>query len=197
MFSGIVEEVGIVKSGRPNSLTVQAHRALEGVHMGDSISIGGACLTVMALQEGAFSVDLSPETLSRTNLGDLQAGNRVNLERAIALGQRLGGHLVQGHVDATGEVLSVEPQEGNCLLIRISAPPSVMHYVVENGFVSMEGVSLTVVKRDASSFSVSVIPYTLQNTVMGKRKVGDLVNLEVDILSKYVERLHKPIDTAR
>ena len=189
MFSGIVEGIGTVESRRPNALTIGAQGILEGVRLGDSISVNGVCLTIVSLSGQNFSVDLSPETLSRTNLAHTIEGDKVDLERAIAMGQRIGGHLVQGHVDSVGVVASLERQEAKSTLIRIEAPPEVMAYVVPKGFIAVDGISLTVVDRDASSFSVAVIPYTNQNTVLGQREPGNKVNLEVDILAKYVERL--------
>jgi riboflavin synthase len=189
MFSGIVEEIGTVESKYSNSLTIAVQGILEGVQLGESISVNGACLTVVSLSDQSFRVDLSPETLSRTNLDHTKKGDKVNLERAIAMGQRIGGHLVQGHVDSVGVVVSLERQEAESTLIRIGAPPEVTAYVVPKGFIAVDGISLTVVDRDASSFSVAVIPYTNQNTVLGQREPGDKVNLEVDILAKYVERI--------
>ncbi len=195
MFTGIVEEVGRVESmehpGQPagvKRLSINATRTLEGLKLGDSIAVNGACLTVTNLDGGCFSVELAPETLRRTNLGSLQPGWGVNLERSLAVGDRLGGHIVQGHVDARGRVSSLVP-EGDCVIMRFRAPRRLMPYIVEKGFVAIDGISLTVVKRGASSFTVSVIPYTLENTALKGRSVGEAVNLEVDILAKYVESL--------
>lgn len=169
-------------------LEIGASTVLEGLRQGDSIAVNGACLTVTRLYTGGFAVDLSPETLRRTNLGALAPGAPVNLERPLVYGGRVGGHLVQGHVDAVGEILSVAP-EGNSHLFTISAPQALMRYIVEKGFIAVDGISLTVVGVQGSTFSVSIIPYTFQHTVLGYRKVGDAVNLEVDILAKYLERL--------
>ena len=195
MFTGIVEEVGRVESmehpGQPagvKRLSINATRTLEGLKLGDSIAVNGACLTVTNLDGGCFRVELAPETLRRTNLGSLQPGWGVNLERSLAVGDRLGGHIVQGHVDARGRVSSLVP-EGDCVIMRFRAPRRLMPYIVEKGFVAIDGISLTVVKRGASSFTVSVIPYTLENTALKGRSVGEAVNLEVDILAKYVESL--------
>ena len=190
MFTGIVEEVGHVKSleTAPGRLSIVARRVLSDLKMGDSIAVNGACLTVVALDGDSFGVDLAPETLRRTNLGSLVPGGGVDLERPLAASDRLGGHIVQGHVDASGKVASAKP-EGDCVLMGFRAPKKLMHYIVEKGFVAVDGISLTVVKKRASSFTVSVIPYTLQNTVLKERRVGDSVNLEVDILAKYVETL--------
>jgi riboflavin synthase len=188
VFTGIVEEVGRVAGLRDYRLSVQAGRVLEGTRLGDSIAVDGACLTVVDFSEGEFSVDLAPETLRRTGFGRLQAGDRVNLERPLAVSDRLGGHIVQGHVDAVGRITSLRP-EADCVIIRVSSPKRLMPYIVEKGFVAVDGISLTVVKRGASSFTVSVIPYTLENTNLKGKTAGDRVNLEVDIVAKYVESL--------
>ena len=190
MFTGIVEEVGTVKSIGSGKLAVAASVVLEGARLGDSIAVNGTCLTVTALDAGSFSVDVMPETLKRTNLGQLRPGSRVNLERALLVGGRVGGHLVQGHVDATGKVLSLVP-EGGAVIARFAAAPEVLRYVVEKGFIAVDGVSLTIIGYDRSSFSTSLVGYTLDNTVFAGRKVGDQVNLEVDIMAKYVEKLRE------
>ncbi|MBM3943708.1 MAG: riboflavin synthase [SAR202 cluster bacterium] len=188
MFTGIVEEMGRVSRLEGNRLTVAARTALEGVKLGDSIAINGACLTVVTLTGGEFSVDLAPETLRRTSLGELEAGDGVNLERAVAVGDRLGGHIVQGHVDGYGRVTSWRP-EGDCFILRITCPKRLMPYIVEKGFVAVDGISLTVVKKGPSSFTISVIPYTLSHTNLQYKAAGRRVNLETDILAKYVESL--------
>lgn len=188
MFTGIVEEVGRVARLASNSLTIHAHKVMDGSKLGDSIAVNGACLTVVTLNEGTFSVDLAPETLRRTSLGALMSMSPVNLERPLAVTDRLGGHIVQGHVDATGRITSRKP-EGDCVILRVSSPRRLMPYIVEKGFVAVDGISLTVVKKGASSFTLSVIPYTLENTNLKEKPVGDRVNLEVDILAKYVESL--------
>lgn len=190
MFTGIVEEVGAVKSISSGKLTVSASVVLEGTRLGDSIAVNGTCLTVSALESTSFSVDVMPETLKRTSLGQLRTGSSVNLERALMVGGRVGGHLVQGHVDATGMVASLLP-EGKAVIARFSAPPEILRYVVEKGFIAVDGVSLTVVGYDKNSFSVSLVGYTLESTVLGSRKVRDQVNLEVDIIAKYVEKLRE------
>ena len=198
MFTGIVDEVGEVKSLEPppqaagvGCLCIRATKVLDGLKLGDSIAVNGACLTVVNLDHDSFSLDLAPETLLRTNLGSLVPGCGVDLERSLGVTNRLDGHIVQGHVDATGKVISIRP-EGDCLLIGFRAPRRLMPYIVEKGFVAVDGISLTVVKKMASSFTVSVIPYTIENTILKERHVGDLVNLEVDILAKYVESLLSP-----
>jgi riboflavin synthase len=188
LFTGIVEEVGTVKSVRSGRLTISASKVLEGTKFGDSLAVNGACLTVSALNAGSFSVDVMPETLRRTNLGLLRLGAQVNLERALPIGGRLGGHLVQGHVDATGKVASLMPEAG-AVLVKYTAPPELMRYIAEKGFIAVDGVSLTVISLDTTSFTVSSVNYTLEHTILGSKRPGDLVNLEVDIMAKYVERL--------
>ena len=188
MFTGIIEEVGSVASVKTGSLVITASDVLRGMELGGSIAVNGACLTVTSFDTKSFSVDIMLETLKRTNLGLLSVGDRVNLERPLALGGRLGGHLVQGHVDATGRITSII-WEGGAMLVRFEAPPEVMRYVVEKGFIAVDGVSLTVVTRNTNSFQVSIVDYTRRHTTLGERHVGDLVNLEVDIIAKYVERL--------
>ena len=188
MFTGIVEEIGTIAKASSNGLEVGASKVLSDLEVGFSICVNGACLTVIRLDGSGFSADVVPETLRRTNLGGLAEGDPVNLERAVPAGGRLDGHVVQGHVDATGRIRSIA-SESDALLVTIDAPASVMRYVVEKGFIAVDGTSLTVVKCDEESFVVTVIPFTRDNTVFGFRKEGDRVNLEVDILAKYVERL--------
>ena len=188
MFTGIVEEVGTVVEVTPGGLTIGASRVMEGLGLGDSVSVNGACLTATDLGPGSFSVDVVPETLRRTNLGSLAEGGAVNLERGVRAGGRLDGHIVQGHVDGTGRVESVR-EDGDAVMVSIEAGPAIMRYVVEKGFVAVDGVSLTIVGCDDERFSVTIIPHTRERTVLGIRKPGDEVNIEVDILAKYVERL--------
>jgi len=187
VFTGIIEEVGRVISAGAGELAIAASEVTAGMETGASIAVNGVCLTVTDFDQSSFSVKVMPETLRRTNLGRLVAGDRVNLERALPLGGRLGGHLVQGHVDATGRVTSISG-EGEARLINFYAPPQVMDYLVEKGFVAVDGVSLTIVSKDTSSFGVSVVDYTLKHTNLGNRRVGDTVNLEVDIIAKYVKQ---------
>jgi riboflavin synthase len=190
MFTGIVEEIGTVKSVQPGKLTITAKTTLEGTRLGDSIAVNGACLTVTALDKEAFSIEVMPETLRRSNLGLLRPGDGVNLERGLAVGQRMGGHFVQGHIDGTGRIVSLTPEEG-AVLMRVAAPADIMGYVVEKGFIAIDGVSLTVISRDATSLTVSLVAYTRENTILRQRKPGDVVNIEVDVLAKYVEQLIK------
>ena len=190
MFTGIVEEIGKIISARPGKLTVAAGRVLEDIEDGASMAVNGVCLTVTGFDDKSFSVEVMPETLSRTNLGLLKAGDGVNLERPLTLGGRLGGHLVQGHIDTTGRVISITPQ-GESIVIGFEAPPRMMSYIVEKGFIAVDGVSLTVVSRNSGSFTVSLVGYTRQNTILGSRRAGDVVNLEADIIAKYAEQLSR------
>ena len=194
MFTGITEEIGKITITKPASLVITASRVLQGMEPGESIAVNGACLTVTSFNSSSFTVDVMPETLERTNLGLLRAGNTVNLERAMALGGKLGGHLVQGHVDDVGRVASVDREVG-ALIMGFTAPLPVVRYIVVKGFIAVDGVSLTVVTKDVSAFQVSIVDYTQKNTTLGGRRVGDLVNLEVDIIAKYVAELsqaHQP-----
>ena len=190
MFTGIVEEVGSVVSISSNGMTVRAERVMSDLKLGDSIAVNGACLTAVSLSNSEFSVDLSPETMRRTSLGDLAAGGSVNLERALSASDRMGGHIVQGHVDGKGRITSTK-EEGDSIILRVRAPKRMMPYIVEKGFIAVDGISLTVVKVGTSSFTLAVIPYTLRNTNLETLSVGARVNLEADILAKYVENLLK------
>ena len=188
MFTGIVEEVGVVAKISDNGMTVLATKVTEDLKLGDSIAVNGTCLTAVSFDRTEFSVDLSPETVRRTSLGRLSVGGPVNLERALLASDRMGGHIVQGHVDGTGRIMSTK-RDGDSTIFRIRAPKRLNRYIVEKGFVAVDGISLTVVKIGASSFTLAVIPYTLKNTNLAALSVGDRVNLEADILAKYVESL--------
>ncbi len=194
MFTGIVEELGTVAKLEVGSggalLAITAERVLADTGEGDSISVNGCCVTVTRLHEGAggFDVDLMGETLARTGLGALREGDPVNLERALAAGGRLGGHLMQGHVDGVGRVTDVEAEEA-WTLMTVVLPGELSRYVVEKGSVALDGVSLTVMGCDGESLSVGLIPHTLAVTTLGRRRPGDRMNVEVDVLAKYVERL--------
>jgi riboflavin synthase len=188
MFTGIIEEVGSVISLSSRSLAVKAAKVVKGMEPGCSVAVNGVCLTVTSFDDHSFKVDIMQETLDRSNLGKLLSGDRVNLENALTLQKSLGGHLVQGHVDDTGKVTSCQPESG-ATRIRISAPPDVMRFVVEKGFIAVDGISLTVVERDEAGFSVSIVGFTLEHTTLGKLESGYEVNLEVDIIAKYVEQL--------
>ncbi len=188
MFTGLVEEVGSIAARTGRGLTIAAETVMEQMRLGDSMAVNGTCLTVVEFSGNRFRVELAPETLRRTALGELAAGSLVNLERPLAVSDRLGGHIVQGHVDATGRVMSIRP-EGDCSIFRIRVPKGLMPYIVAKGFVAVDGISLTVVDKGAASFTVSVIPYTFVNTNLQEKSAGRRVNLEVDILAKYVESL--------
>ncbi|MDO8636505.1 MAG: riboflavin synthase [Dehalococcoidia bacterium] len=194
MFTGIVEEIGLLKEFSGGRLTISAGKVLEGTNPGDSISVNGACLTVTSLSKDSFTIEVMPETLRRTNLGRLQSGDPVNLERALTLAGRIGGHLVQGHVDGTGQLLSLA-RESSAILVRYSAPGEIGRYIVEKGFIAVDGISLTVVSCDATSFVVSLVGYTRHNTNLGSKNIGAMVNLEADIVAKYIEKLLQPAST--
>ena len=197
MFTGIVEEIGRIKSVEPKHLTIVASKVMSDLKVSDSINVNGTCLTVTSRDDASFSVDVVPETLRRTNLGALKEGSPVNLERPLAVSDRFGGHIVQGHVDGTATVESIT-DDSEALLVKFQAPPPIMRYVVEKGFITVDGTSLTVVNCGIDSFTVTIIPFTRDNTVFADRKVGDTVNIETDIIAKYVERLSNvprvPID---
>ncbi|MDP2919227.1 MAG: riboflavin synthase [Dehalococcoidia bacterium] len=188
MFTGIIEEIGRVSQVTSGKLTVKARKVLGDTGIGDSIAVNGVCLTVADITTDSFMVDIMPETLRHTNLGALRPGGEVNLERALSFGGRLGGHLVQGHIDDTGKVSAIKP-EGPAVIMRFTAPREVLRYVVKKGFIAVDGTSLTVVEKDNTSFSVSLVTLTRQLTTLSKKRVGDTVNLEVDIIAKYVEAL--------
>jgi riboflavin synthase len=192
MFTGLIEEVGTVLTVRHSAgesrLAVHAPRVGPGTAVGDSICVNGVCLTVVAGTAGRLEFEAVAETLRRSNLGELRPGDRVNLERAMGAGGRFGGHIMQGHVDAIGRVARIVP-EANSHVITVEAPPEVMRYVVEKGSVALDGISLTVAAVTGPAFTVAIIPHTWAVTTLGGRKPGDRLNLEVDILAKYVERL--------
>jgi riboflavin synthase len=188
MFTGIVEEIGVVRQVRPGTLVVEAKTVMADLRLGDSIAIDGTCLTVVERTERTFIVNVQPETLRRTIVGEYAAGRRVNLERALAATGRLGGHIVQGHVDATGRIAELRP-DGDGLVVRFQVPPSLMRYVVTKGFIAVNGISLTVVDVGADWFTVALVRYTREHVALLDGGVGAGVNLEVDVLAKYVERL--------
>jgi riboflavin synthase len=191
LFTGIIEELGRVFSLSSNRLTVSAKKVLQRMKLGDSIAVNGVCLTVTEYDLKSFSVDIMPETRERTNLGLLSSGDEVNLETPLTLSSYLGGHLVQGHVDDTALVNAIY-REGGALIIRFEVISDIMRYIVEKGFIAVDGISLTVVKRNATSFWVSIVDFTRQHTNLGNRQIGDRVNIEVDIIAKYVEQLSQP-----
>ena len=188
MFTGIVEEVGKIKNINNSGLSVYASKVLEGTILGDSIAVNGTCLTVVRMDDESFTVDLAPETIKRTGFGAMGQSNVVNLERPLSADGRLGGHIVQGHVDGTGKITSIKG-DADCFIISIKSPKKLMPYIVSKGFITVDGISLTVVKRNTASFTISVIPYTLEHTNLKSKQAGSLVNLEVDIVAKYVENL--------
>ncbi len=192
MFTGIVEEKGTVRllksSDRGMRLTITADRVVSDLEVGSSVAVNGVCLTAVAAGDGEFEVDVVPETIARSNLSDLVVGSTVNLERPLAAAGRFDGHIVQGHVDGVGEVLQVLP-EGEGSRLRLAIPKPLRRYVVEKGSLAVDGVSLTVAAVAAESAEVALIPHTLAVTVLGERSLGDRVNLEVDVIAKYVERL--------
>ncbi len=189
MFTGIVEELGRVAELSGSRLCISASTVLSGSQVGSSIAVNGCCLTVVELDQNSWMTDISDETFSRTNLGALKVGDVVNLERPMALGDRLGGHLVLGHVDAVGEVVSPVPN----LVVRI--PRDLMHLIVEKGSVTVDGVSLTAFDLTVDTFSVAVIPHTTKVTTLGVRKIGDQVNIEMDMMAKHIERMNVQSDS--
>ncbi|MDP6666676.1 MAG: riboflavin synthase [Dehalococcoidia bacterium] len=191
MFSGIIEEVGTVVSYDGETLVVSAGGVLDDLKVSESILVAGACLTVTELTESTFTVDTVPETRQRTNFGDLAPGARVNLERSLRYGDRVGGHMVQGHVDGVGAVRSII-EDGNSRVIVFEAPENIITNVVEKGFIAIDGTSLTIVDRNPDSFSVAIIPFTFDHTTFGELSEGSRVNLEADVTAKYVASLVEP-----
>ena len=190
MFSGIVEEIGTIRELGPHHIAVAARTILSDTRVSDSISVSGVCLTVTAVGADSFRASVMPETLRRTNLGSLTAGDRVNLERAVTPETRLGGHIVLGHVDDTGRIVSVVPED-EALMVTVAAPAEVLRYIAMKGSVTVDGVSLTVARLDSDSFAVSLVPYTSEQTTLGLARAGRAVNLEVDVLARYIERLQQ------
>lgn len=193
MFTGIIEEIGrmrrIGKQGQAMVLTIEAAKVLDDVQLGDSIAINGVCLTVVEFDGSSFTVDVTPETFRKTTLGELAPGSRVNLERAMLANGRFGGHIVQGHVDTPGRIVSRKPEQ-NAVIFQIEpVDPSQMKYVIAHGSITLDGISLTVVNVDERSFTVSIIPHTLAQTVLQHKQPGDRLNIEYDLLGKYIDRL--------
>ncbi len=186
MFTGIVEELGTIESFRNDRLRINAVTVLEGTRLGDSIAVSGCCLTVVDAGDGWWEADVSTETIERTSLARQRPGDAVNLERAVRMQDRLGGHLVQGHVDGVGEVVAPVPD------LRVRVPGALLPYLVEKGSVTVDGVSLTVVAPLDDGFTVAIIPHTSNVTTLGGKQPGDLVNIEVDVIAKYVERMIRP-----
>ncbi len=198
MFTGIVEEKGTLVRLQSGSglgkIQIKAEKVLQGTKIGDSIAVNGVCLTVVELKGNGFTADVMPETLKRSNLGELSPGSSVNLERAMPAEGRFGGHIVSGHIDGTGKITKVW-REQNAVWYTIDAPKELMRYIVEKGSIAIDGTSLTVADTTKDSFSVSIIPHTLGETILGEKKPGDKVNLENDIIGKYVEQLMQPKET--
>lgn len=192
MFTGIIEEKGKVLrleiGGEISRIHIQAKQVLEDTKIGDSIAVNGVCLTVVKRNDSGFTADVMPETLERSSLGVLKPGSSVNLERAMPANGRFGGHIVSGHIDGMG-IISEVKRQGNAVWYRIAAPEQLMRYIVEKGSIAIDGISLTVAKVTERYFSVSIIPHTLGETILGEKKAGDIVNLENDVIGKYVERL--------
>lgn len=189
MFTGIIEEVGKIKNiqgGTNYKLTIGASKILEDIHLGDSIAVNGICLTVISWDKSSFTVDVMKETLERTSLHRLRAGNFVNLERALVANGRFGGHIVSGHIDGTGEIINIR-RDANAVWYKIKTSEKIMEFIIEKGSIAIDGISLTVAKVDRSAFYVSVIPHTLENTILLRKKTGDIVNLENDIVGKYIK----------
>ena len=191
MFTGIIEEVGSVKEIGQTRLAISAVKIVGNTALGDSVAVNGACLTVIDIDRSGFSVEIMPETKRLTNIGSLRVGEKVNLERALPAQGRIGGHFVQGHVDATGKVAALVREVG-AVIAHVACPEEVLRYVVRKCFIAINGVSLTVIDYDHAQCSVSLVPYTQKNTNMGLLKPGQVVNLEVDIMAKYIEKFYHP-----
>jgi riboflavin synthase len=188
MFTGIIEELGTVERAGPR-LKIQCRKVIEGSRTGSSIAVNGVCLTALELDRESFSADLAPETLRRSNLGHLRAGSKVNLERPLALSDRLSGHIVQGHVDGVGELRSLEALGDDNWWMEVRIPPELDRYLVYKGSIAIDGISLTIAELRGDLLAVTIIPHTHQSTTLGTRKPGDALNLECDILAKHVEKL--------
>ena len=199
MFTGIVEELGTVRRIQKGShsaiLEIEAREILSDLKLGDSVAVNGVCLTVIALHGRGFSADVMHETINRSSLIQLKSGSHVNLERAMAANGRFGGHIVAGHVDGMGTILSIT-RDDTAIWYTVKAEPPVMRYIIEKGSITIDGISLTVARVDRESFAVSVIPHTQKVTILGERRVGDLVNLENDMIGKYVEKLCRPAEAS-
>ena len=187
MFTGIVEEVGEVVLAYPTKLSIRCSKVLEGTNVGDSISVNGVCLTVVDITKDTFSADVMPETMRVSSLGRLRTRDRVNLERAMSIEDRFGGHIVTGHIDGVGRIVDIAPC-GNAVVISVMAECNVIRYIITKGSVALDGISLTVVSVGSDRFSVSIIPHTMSETCLGYKKVGDVLNIECNIVGKYVER---------
>ncbi len=196
MFTGIVEEVGRIKAIGSGVLQVSASKVLEDVQLGDSIAVNGICLTVTEFSGSSFRADVMPETIRRTSLAELKIGSPVNLERALTLSSRLGGHIVSGHIDGVGRIVSLKDDK-NAILMKVAADVGILHYIVEKGSVALDGISLTVAAVTDRDFTVSLIPHTRQVTNLGSKGEGSLINIENDVVGKYVEKLLQPRQDAQ
>ena len=192
MFTGIIEEIGtveqIVTGTKSCSIKIRANKILSDAHIGDSIAVNGVCLTVTDFKESYFTADVMPETMRRTSLGQLAKGSRVNLERAMQSGGRFGGHIVSGHIDGTGTIIGMT-RDDNAVWVKIAAERGITKYIVEKGSAALDGISLTIADVTADSFAFSIIPHTAAQTTLLNRKIGDKINIECDIIGKYVEKL--------
>lgn len=194
MFTGIIEETGTILSAGNGKICIAAQKVLDGTKIGDSIAVNGVCLTVTNMESLSFTADVMNETLSRSNLGSLKKGSQVNLERAMAADGRFGGHFVSGHIDGTGKILKVR-NDGNAVWVYISAQRTILNLIIEKGSVAIDGISLTVAKVDEKEFAVSVIPHTGEETTLLSKKAGDIVNLENDVIGKYVQKLMNHVNS--
>lgn len=191
MFTGLIEEIGIVQSVHHNGesavLSLNAHTVISDLRIGDSVSTNGACLTVTSFSTSGFTMEAVAETMQRTNLSELSIGDKVNLERALKMGDRLGGHLLSGHIDGTGTIKQIS-EEGNAYIVSIKTHPSILKYIIEKGSIAIDGISLTVMNLEESSFRVAIIPHTSHKTTLINKKAGTTVNIECDMIGKYIER---------
>ncbi len=196
MFTGIIEELGIVKGIRSQSggmrLSIAAKTVLEGMKIGDSIAVNGTCLTVVEITHSVFSADVSRETVDKSNVGKLRVGGKVNLERPMRLSDRLGGHLIAGHIDAVGVIRGIV-KKGDASVFTLEGPPEVMRYLIYKGSIAIDGISLTVNEVEGNRFTVTIIPHTAQMTTLGFKKAGDGINLEADLIGKYVEKFLRSV----
>lgn len=192
MFTGIIEEIGkitaVVKGQRSSQLWVQGELVMDDLKLGDSVAVNGVCLTVSQLHGNKWMADVMSETLNRSNLGDLKGGSAVNLERAMPANGRFGGHMVAGHIDGIGHIVQIT-KDDNAVIFEIKAPPKILRYIIEKGSIAIDGISLTVIGMTADCFKVSIIPHTVKQTILRVKKSGDLVNLENDLVGKYIESL--------
>lgn len=195
MFTGIIEEIGQIESVQKGSksavLHIRCNEVLDGTRVGDSIAVNGVCLTVTSMNNHGYTADVMAETLERSSLGSLRSGSRVNLERAMPADGRFGGHIVAGHIDGTGTIVEISKDE-TAVWYRVRTEPDILRYIVEKGSITIDGISLTVARVSREDFSVSIIPHTQGNTTLADRRTGDIVNLETDIIGKYIEKLLQP-----